>query len=30
MSGLGPNHETGIARADFIDADVITMDREGK
>jgi two-component system chemotaxis sensor kinase CheA len=30
MSGLGPNQESGIAGADFIDADVITMDREIK
>ena len=30
MSGLGPNHEAGIAGADFMDSDVITMDREDK
>ena len=30
MSGLGPNPEPGIAGADFVDADAITMDREGK
>jgi hypothetical protein len=30
MSGLGPHHEAGIAGADFIDGDVITMDRGDK
>jgi two-component system chemotaxis sensor kinase CheA len=30
LSGLGPNQEAGIASADFIDSDVITMDRGDK
>jgi chemotaxis signal transduction protein len=30
MSGLGSHQEAGISGADFVDADVITMDREIK
>ena len=30
MSGLGPQHEAGISGAEFVDSDVITMDREDK
>lgn len=30
MSGLGPHHEAGISGAEFVDNDVITMDREDK
>lgn len=30
MSGLGPHHEAGKSGAEFVDNDVITMDREDK